>query len=319
MKKHHKTLKVSAITCLVLVSFFIILIPTSSAALFGMTSNVKMNYKITENMKVVPLSGQLSVPINVSYQIEGVFAKAWEGLLGSLTATVDIRVKETPQWATALVTPNVVTPDISTTWKSEEAYVHISFDATAQANDPVVIIIEMTASAPISRIRSVTKSFEISFTPTFLPIIDVNPKTVYKEVSPGEIAVFDIELENLGNAETEFLFTVTEVPKTWTASIVSNTKVDSTLAGGSGKKTVTLSVTPPYDFGYHNEIVEVKISVTGRYYAGKAAGPQETEIPEITFQVRNRGFSTPGFDIVIVLIGLISVIFIMKKFNKRVV
>lgn len=317
MNKHLRNLRLSVITGLLLISLFTVLIPSSSAGIFGVKTNVKMEYKITEGMKVIPLSGELVVEINVSTQIEGVFAKPWASLFGDVTASIDLRVKETPAWATALVEPNVVTPKIDTTWKSEIARVHISFDENAPANVPIVVVLEMIASAPINIIKSVTKTAEISFTPTFLPIIDVTPKRTYQEVNPGQIAVFDIDLENLGNAETEFLFSIVDAPEGWTASIISNTKVDSMLQGGTGKKTITLSVTPPYNFGYHNEIVSIVISAKGRYFAGTGAGVLETEIPEITFQVRNRGFSTPGFEAGIMFIGLIGIIFIMKKIRKN--
>ncbi len=312
MTRKFKAVKSTAIILILFSGILLSFTSSSSAQLFGVRMNVKMEYTVTESNRVVPLSGELIVPINVSTQIEGVLASFWEKLLSGITASVDLRIKETPAWATGLIEPNVVNPDISQTWDGEEARVHISFDENAPANLPVKLVIEMTASAPINRVKSVTKEAEISFTPTFLPIIDVLPKSTFKEVGPGEVAFFELELENLGNAETEFLFSITDIPEGWIASIPSNIKVGSQFSGGNPKKTIQLTVTPPYNFGYHNELVTIKISAKGRYFAGSDVGILETEIPEIIFTMRNRGFSTPGFEIAI-LFGAIIIIFVLKK------
>jgi len=319
MTFHLRAVKTSLIIGLLLFSVIAAIIPATSARLLGNNINVRMEYDaVNASEKIVPLSGEISIPINVYTKLEGVTAAFLIRLLGAgLTVSIDLKVLDTPTWITAWVSPNVVTPDISISWQPAQAYVHVSFNENAPAHESVIIDIEMHAyvTGGIRRIEDKTTTAQISFVPSYLPIIDATPKTTYKEISPGEIVAFDIDLENLGNAETEFLFNVIEVPEGWSASIVSNTKVGSKIDGDDPTKTVQLFVQPPYNFGYHNEREDIRITVKGRYFAG-AAGVLETVPYEITFTVQSRGFSTPGFEAALALFALIIVALLIKKRKK---
>jgi len=321
MTKHLRTVKASIVMGILLVSLFVAFIPSTSAALFfGCTSEVKMNYDAeAASGKIVPLSGEITIPINISTQIQGLFANILVGILKNkgVTTSVDLSIKESPSWATARISPNIVNPIISTTYSSEEAYVHVSFNENSPAHEPAIFTIEMHVSVPgaFGRVEETTKTATISFTPSYLPIIDATPKSTYKEIGPGDIVTFDIDLENLGNAETEFLFSVISVPDGWSASMISNTKVGSRVDDNDPTKTVQLFVQPPYGFGYHNEREDIKITVKGRYFAGGA--PLETESYEIIFTVRSRGFSTPGFEAAFALFVLIGVALVVKKLKKK--
>ena len=320
MTKRLRTVKANIVMGILLVSLFVAFIPSTSAALFGNDADVKMTYDaIAASNKVVPLSGEITIPINISTQVQGLFANILVPILSNrgVTTSVDLSVKNSPPWATARVSPNVVNPKISTSWTGEEAYVHVSFNVDSPAHETAIFTIEMHASVPgaFGRVREVTKTAEIAFVPSYLPIIDATPQSTYKEMSPGEILTFNIDLENLGNAETEFLFSVIDVPDGWSASIISNTKVGSRVDGNDPTKTVQLFVQAPYGFGYHNEREDVRISVKGRFYAGGA--PLVTEDYEITFTVRNRGFSTPGFEAAFTLFALAGIALIVKKRKKN--
>lgn len=323
MTKHLRTVKVSLILGILLVSAIAAFIPSTSAAplLFGCDADVKMNYDaIAASSKVVPLSGEIQIPINISTQVQGLFANILVPILFNkgITTSVDLSIKNSPSWATARISPNVVNPDISTSWSGEEAYVHVSFNEDSPAHETAIFAIEMHVRVPgaFGRVREATKTAEISFVPSYLPIIDATPQSTYKEISPGEILTFNIDLENLGNAETEFIFSVIDVPDGWSASIISNTKVGSRVDGKDPTKTVKLFVQAPYGFGYHNEREDIRISVKGRYFAG-GAGVLETEDYEITFTVRNRGFSTPGFEAAFTLFALVGIALIVKKRKKN--
>lgn len=320
MTKNLRTAKVCIVMGILLISVFVSLVPSTSARLLTSTVDVKMEYDASAaSNNIIPLVDQLIIPINISTQIQGVFAKLYERILeGRTSASVDLSVGQTPSWASAMISPNVVTPDISSTWGApQQAYVYISFDETAPANMPLVIEIQMHAYVPgsLGLIQDATKSADIQFTPAFLPIIDATPKSTYKEINPGDIVTFDIDLENLGNAETEFLFSVVSVPDGWSASIISNTKVGSRVDGKDPTKTVQLFVQPPYGFGYHNERKDIKITAQGRYFAGGTA--LETESYEIIFTVRSRGFSTPGFEAAFALFVLVGVALVVKKLKKK--
>lgn len=264
-----------------------------SSALIKNKGNVKLEYDIKNfPRKIMPLSGEVVVPINVSYQVEGVLAKQAVNLfLKGKTATVDLKIKKTPKWCTAMIEPTQITPSISTTWSSEIVRVHVSFSEEAPAFIPVVIIIEMHAheiSNFFYKIENITKVGEISFTPDYLPIIDVTPKTTYKEIKPGKNTTFDIDITNLGNAETEFIFKIDELPSGWIATIPSNITIDSIIYGENYQRTVQLAVQTPNTPGYYNDIENIRLSVYGRYFASSETQMRTTTI-YLTLQVRVRG------------------------------
>ncbi len=320
MKKHLKTVKTSIVLGILLSSLIVAFTPSSTAAVFSVEADVVMTYNATAaSAKVVPLTGEIAIEIDINAKIQGLLAKFYERMFaGRADMSVDLTVKETPSWCTARISPNVVNPILSTLWAKQPAYVHISFNEDAPAHEVTIITIEMRANAPGTwgRVKGVTKTGEISFTPSYLPIIDATPKSTYKEISPGEIITFDIDLENLGNAETEFIFKVSDAPDGWSASILSNTKVGSRIQGETPMKTIKLFIQPPYDFGYHNDREDIRITVKGRYFATGTGALLETEEYEITFTVRSRGFSTPGFEAALALVALIGVALVIKNRRK---
>ena len=80
------------------------------------------------------MSGEVTIPINISYKISGRFANfVVNYLIKNSLATIDLSIKNTPKWCTARISPNVVNPTISSQWHSEEAYVEISITELAPA------------------------------------------------------------------------------------------------------------------------------------------------------------------------------------------
>jgi hypothetical protein len=320
MKKHLRTVKTTIVLGIIFLSLIIAIVPSNSAKPLSVATDVKMTYNAAAaNEKIVPLSGEITIPINISAKIRGFLATTFERLFKDRTDfSISLSVKETPEWCTARVSPNVVNPRILTQWNSEEAYVHVSFKETAPAHVPTIITIQMDASAKgtLGYVTGEVRTADISFTPSYLPIIDAIPRSTLKEISPGEIVIFYIDLENLGNAETEFIFKVTEVPKGWSASMLSSIKVGSTLQNQNPKDTVELRIQPPFDFGYHHEQEDIRVEVYGKYYASLTEQELKSDTYELTFTVRNRGFSTPGFEASIFIIAFIGVILIIKKRQK---
>jgi hypothetical protein len=273
----------------------------------------------TASEKIVPLSGEITIPINISAKIRGLLASFFERIFKDRTDfSISLAIKEKPKWCSARISPNVVNPKISSEWQSQEAYIHVSFSDLAPAHIPTIVTIEMNASAKgtLGYVKGVTQTAEISFTPSYLPIIDAVPRSTIKEISPGEIVIFYIDLENLGNAQTEFIFRVTKVPKGWSASIPSNIKVGKRLENQSPKETVELRIQPPFDFGYHNEQEDICIEVYGKYFASIGGKELRSDPYEIIFTVRSRGFSTPEFEALLFLVALIGIILYINYRQK---
>jgi uncharacterized membrane protein len=315
---------------IVLIFLFVIfntcLIYNVSSAIFGNSGNVKLNYDISSDLKIMPLSGETVVPLNVSYQVEGVFSKQAANFLSKRgeAATIDLRIKKTPKWCTARISPNRVTPSISSNWNSEESYIHVSFSEEAPAFVPCVIKIEMYAheiKSFVYKVENTSKTAEISFTPDYLAIIDATLNTTYKEIKPGENTTFEIELENLGNAETLFTLTIDEIPQGWNATIPKNIKVGSLVDNDNNKKTIQLNIQTPKEPGYHNEIENIRVNVLGQYFGGLG----ESASFDLILQVRVRGLiddsNNPIIDLdptliilTIVIAALIAIIIILALF-----
>ena len=89
----------------------------------------------------------------------------------------------------------------------------------------------------------------------------------------------------------------------------------TTALGESSEAQVDLEIQAPTTFGYHNEIGQFKIKVTT-----SAAGHPELPADNttvLTFTVRARGFSTPGFEVAFTIVALMAAIIIYKKKHRK--
>jgi len=325
MTKNLRAIKASILMGIFLISLFAVLMPSASAGIWPpFKGTVVLSVQPLDPDKatqIIPLSGPTVIGVKIGCMVTGLFAESVVNRLANIPIQISLSVEETPSYCTATVQPNLINikPTTGVTY-NEDAQLYVSFKENAPAAGPVIIKLKMHSTPQkyfLYEIIEATYTGEITFTPAYLPIVSATPATMYKDVSPGKAANFEINLENLGNAKTEVVFKILDVPKGWTASIQANILVGSAATGDDAKKTIILSVTPPYGFGYHDELVNIKISYVGQYFAG---ADQETLLTtgekELTFQVRSRGFSTPGFELVFVLFALIAVVFIVKKLQK---
>jgi len=330
---HLKSKKIltMCIAIFILITLTLSLAYNVSPSLIKCSSDLNLIYdeKIT-SQQIIPLSDGVTFPVNISYKISGRFANFVEKyLIKNSQVTVDLSIKNKPKWCTARISPNVVNPTISSQWQSKEAYVHISITELAPAFEKFPVEIEMHSheiSNFFYKIEEGTNTAILSFIPRYLPIIDAVPKSTIKEVKPGEIVTFDIDLENLGNAETVFIFKITEVPKGWSASMVSAIKIGTKLKGEDSTKTVQLNIQPPYEPGHYNEQEDIRIEVFGMYSGSTTGQELRTDTYELTFTVRVRGTledaSTSGINpivliLLLIIITLIIIIIIMTLFIKK--
>jgi len=325
MKKNLRTVKVSIIIGILLFSIFAAFIPSASAGvIFPLPSQVTLKVEpvTPEDLnQLVEIKKPVKIQIKVSYLVTGLFAETAIALFSSRNqvASISLSVVDLPSWVSASVEPNVVNPKVQSGTSYDTAILSVSFNELAPGRFDVPIKIKMEAQEIPSflfLIEGKTQIGTITVTPQFAPIIDVTPRTNFKEVSPGELAEFPIDLENLGNDITEFIFRIGDLPEGWVASMPANKKVESAVTGGNPKATVTLSVTPPYNFGYHDETEVIKVYAKGQYYVKTTGDVLETEEYELSLQIRNRGFSTPGFEAVFVIFALVGIAFIVKKRRK---
>ena len=79
------------------------------------------------------------------------------------------------------------------------------------------------------------------------------PEGTVKKIGPLDIAKFDIEIENMGNAKTTVICNAINLPEGWVASVDQETIIETGIGGNNPKKTVSLAIQPPYGFGYHDD------------------------------------------------------------------
>lgn len=328
MTKHLRTFKASIVMGILLLSIFAVFMPSGSAGIIlplKSQANLQLEPVNAEDLNkfVRPLEPMV-ISIRINYLVSGIFQRqAIKWLAGRVPVSVGLSVvtEDLPQWASATVEPNSINIDIEEGGSifSKEARLTVSFKEGIPARGLVTVKIKMKAAAVKSILHMIEETEyigTISIVPEFMPLIDATPRITYAEVSPGQPATIPIDCENLGNAMTEFTFKIVSVPDSWVASIPANAFIASSAEGKDPKDTINLLITPPFGFGYHNELEDITISIKGRYF-GPSAEPLETTEYFHTISVRSRGFSTPGFEAVFVIIALIGIAFVVKKRHKK--
>ena len=322
MKKTIRTIEVSIIMGILLFSIFAAFIPSASANILPCQPIIKLEPVDPEDLnQLVNIKEPIKIPIKITYTVTGTFSSFAIPIFESrnMVAPISISVSDPGPGISASLDRNVVNPKIKSGESTDTAILSVTFTEAIIGRFDVPIKVQMNAnkvSGLLFYIESKTEVGTVTVAPQYIPIVSVVPRTTVKEVAPGEVTEFLIDLENLGNDITEFVFRMGDLPEGWVANTVPAIKVPSALGGGNNKATVTVSVTPPYGFGYHNNDELIKVYVKGQYYAKTTGELLETEEYEIQLQVRNRGFSTPGFEGVFVILTLIGVAFIVKKRKK---
>jgi hypothetical protein len=160
---------------------------------------------------------------------------------------------------------------------------------------------------------------DVPFTPAYLPIIKVNPETTFEETSPGNLAKIPIALENQGNAITVVEIKIKDIPSGWAVGITSQIQLESTLQDGDSSDTVTLTVQPPYSFGYHDETESIQLEFTPYYYAEQTDESIRGRTITETINIKNRGFSIVGIEVAIIIIVIILIIIaLIYEIRRRI-
>ncbi|UCH72213.1 MAG: hypothetical protein JSW62_01320 [Thermoplasmatales archaeon] len=324
MTKRLRAVKASIVMGILLVSLFVAFTTSSSAY----EQDLMFYYNAEDTQKgVKPLDPPMFIHIWIKHKISGLFPIVLKIFEDKVDIGVDLEVGPTEPWVTVTLTHYNLYAKIDSTGEwlrvgGEDAkyYAKVSFTEDAPAITEVKIPITIRANAFSFFIPEKTINTEISFSPQFIPIFDITPSDTFIEVGPGDIANFDLEIENMGNGKTEIIFEVEDLPEGWTASVVSNAFVGAPRSGNN-KKVVPLQITPPYNFGYHNTQKDIVIKATGRYFgeSGEANASAAVKSYLYRFTVRSKGFSTPGFEIpsAIMAFALIAIALMIKKQQKK--
>ncbi len=235
-------------------------------------------------------------------------------------AKIELDIIDSPSWCHATFRHPQAVANLSPSFINKIP-LYIILDEDAPAYEQGYLLVEAFIRSPpaINYISSYKKEFNLTFTTSFYPVIDVNlPDVNVKEIGPQESAEFPLEISNIGNDKTIVNIKVDSLPDGWAATVT-----DSLLLEKESSKKAQLSVKPPRDFGYKNEVGIVRLKLTPtRAYDMSEEGDDLT----ISFLIKSKGFSVEGgnlnFSILVIvfvlLLFLIVGFFLKKKTKNRI-
>jgi len=158
----------------------------------------------------------------------------------------------------------------------------------------------------------------MAFTPGYIPLINVYTAQPARVVDPHTTVNFPIEITNLGNKETIVTAKIIRYPEGW-APLLSQSQIvipATTETSGVNTGELIFSITPPYGFGWHDEVETITLEFTPQFSPPGGGGNQSGLIgTPVPFQltIRSRGFSLPGFEFLGIAGALIITAIFMKK------
>ena len=321
MIKTSRTIATGMIISILLMCVFAVFTPVATAGPFD--KQLEKLYRCDYDLKVeydkekaespfLPVDKTIEIPITLKLRFYGRYAEEIEPFY-SVAALVELHVNNTPSWATATIVPPFLTIPASAEYVDVNATVNIKVDENAIPFKDGKIEIRIDIGK-LGAIQKRTFSRYITFWPGYLPVLDISTSETVKQIKPQDTVNLDIEIDNLGNAKTNLLCKVLDLPEGWVAEIPSNVVLGSGTLGEDTSEIVSLDVKPPYDFGYHNEREIIKVSITPLYYGNESIKGEEHFV---SFIIQSRGFSTPGFEGVFVFFAFMCIAMIFKKRRKN--
>jgi hypothetical protein len=222
---------------------------------------------------------------------------------------ITLEVVNKPDWADTTITQKSVLTDIPNkgTPAEEDTSLVLSPYEEAPAQ-PYTITIKATCGT-IGRINGFEIEEDIVFTPSFVPTIQITPENPTRTVGPRESVNFKINIKNEGNKKTRVTPEVKTTIEGWVPTI--NPPFYDISPGGQGD--FVFSIYTPYDFGWHNEIQAFQIDFTSQIFPLREDAPVGGPY-SIYLRINNYGFSTPGFELIVLLAAfIVAGIFIKKR------
>lgn len=292
--------------------------------LISFPAYIEISYDVGPLNEDLAIDKSISVPINITYTT-GIpdslsIIKPWTLrniiIFGSMIVPmqkIHLEIEEKPDWA-----------DIHLT--NEDVYVDIPFQGDPVDPVTTTLVISPREEAPavpqsitikatsqqIGRVQDQERSVSVSFTPSFIPTVDISVERSIREAGPHETVSFQIIVENMGNKKARVWADIIGQYPEWTP-VITPPRVD-VLPGE--QKTFDFSVYTPYYFGWHNEREAFDLEFTYKIFPVRADAPEGG--PDIiSLTVSNYGFSTPGFEIILLVGAIICVAYLTKRRMKE--
>lgn len=322
-----RAIKTYLLLGIIFISVIIAFLPTVSGAPFdrlnkayALYSQIQVDYdKHATEEPFLPVDMVQEIPLTVNYRVAGVYADQITPVYvedGNYNY-IHLYVEETPEWCTVSLMPSFLIMPALSDWNSVNSslIVKVNENALAYSEGTIKLRIEVEK---MGAINGGTFYQDIPFKPGYLPFLKINALNgATALIGPEDIATFDIEVENLGNAKTQVESRILALPKGWTATITSNAILESTASEQSKKDTdmIQLVVKPPINFGYHNDRESIKVSIIPLYFDNNSLAGEEYQL---SFIVQSRGFSIPSFEFPIIIVAVMMFFFFRKQsINKK--
>lgn len=296
MKPNFRKIKVSLVFAILLSVVVIAAANSTSAQIFDTRIEIS---------EVSGANGSLSPgnPVEFKLKVDYSLVINTNNYIGSTNVQLEI-IEGNEEW----VTPTLSRRNFGIKpGESEEIALTVSITPDSPYLKSHNLIIRATAEAKAPLYQEAVGEYTVSIFPEFLYFVDANSLSNYAEVTPGETHKFPVNVVNDASYTVKYFFETQSVPKEWVVSAP-----DSLTVGPKSKEQVTISVAPPYDFGYHDEIEDFKVKVTAMPFPA-AGGYEKQEVDTLNFQVKNRGFSSSasGGGLLIIIGIIIAVVVIL--------
>ena len=293
----------------------------SKAALpIKISQNLELEWETAEeeNIPIIPRDELRVINVTITYTLsyglpfsEGMYVRYTEELR---YAIIKLDVVETPDWCYAAFRYPTAAANITEKYVFQmPLYIIIDEDAPAYEQGVIKVKAKVLGPPAAKFITSFEKIEELAFQPAYNPIISVDlPDVNTKQIRPRETANFPIKITNIGNDQTVVSLKVESLPEGWSAVVT-----DEVLLDKEESYTATLTISPPKDIGYREDLGVIRISLTpSRAYDQQEVGDKMS----LSFLVQSKGFFAEGqgtFSIFGVIIFLAIIILIFIRFIAK--
>lgn len=331
MTKHLRTLKVSLLIGIFLVSAFTFLFTVPFSSNVSARKNYALSYPAVISIEIDAASVEaLNKPINIDtallvklkigYSVGvpenllqgGMLARIWVfGKTIIFPQMIHLEIEGKPEWADiALLTPDIYISDYSNT----PIYAYADMIITPYYEAPAVPkSITLRASAlAIGRIQEVSFTTSLNFQPEFIPQISVEVDQPVRNAGPRQAVNYHIKIRNMGNKEAIVNGLLIDAPSEW-APLLTPTQLP---IGPGQEATMTFSITTPYGFGWHDDLRTFSISLTPER-SPPTNPPIKGTANIVQVSINSVGFAIPGFEPILLLTGLVILVTIIKIRKKK--
>jgi hypothetical protein len=327
MIKQFQKIKIFIVSLILFCSSLFVICPIGKSGpldkIYECTPFITIEYNETLLQKpIVPYDQPMAIPITVKAKIGGPVADIVLGKIGGggIRLIVDMSIAEVSEGCHASVNPPILQFSVSDVYESANATLSLTIDQYLPAFSLKNVKVRMNSQslgAKATVVKAGNFTQDVPFFVGYYPQLSFSyPDSNVKSISPDKTAYFTIEIQNWGNADTNIISEIVDIPEGWQAGIVRNMTLATNLFGSNFKGTISLNVKPPITFGYHEDRAIIKVKMTPECYNNSE---YKGEPYYLYFIVQSRGYSTPGFDFIILIFAFIFVLFsIWKRKNNKI-